>query len=216
MTGSKSILLAVIIAASARCFTATGQTNTAVLAAQSIRSMDSLDDIHQLGPGDRISYRVLEDHDPPLALAITDSGDLEVPYLGLVHAAGKTCRGLAQEIKGLLEKKLYYTATVMVSAEAINRTRVLGKVYVTGQVRNSGSYDIPAGDTLTVSRAILSAGGFSDYSDKRNVHLIRRGASGSQTLTVNVQEVLQKGRLDKDAAVQPGDLIVVPERLVKW
>jgi len=178
--------------------------------------MDSLDDIHQLGPGDRISYRVIEDHDPPLALVITDSGDLEVPYLGLVHAAGKTCRGLAQEIKGLLEKKLYYTATVMVSAEAINRTRVLGKVYVTGQVRNSGSFEIPAGDTLTVSRAILSAGGFSDYSDKRNVHLIRRGASGSQTLTVNVQEILQKGRLDRDVAVQPGDLIVVPERLVKW
>jgi polysaccharide export outer membrane protein len=104
----------------------------------------------------------------------------------------------------------------MVSAEAINRTRVVGKVYVTGQVRNSGSFDIPVGEPLTVSRAILSAGGFSDYSDKRNVRLIRRSASGSQTWTVNVQEVLQKGRLDKDAPVQPGDLIVVPERLVKW
>src|SRR5215471_5474075 len=99
MRGPKSIVIAIVIAALARSFTATGQTNPAVFAAQSIRSMDSLDDIHQLGPGDRISYRVIEDHDPPLALVITDSGDLEVPYLGLVHAAGKTCRGLAQEIK---------------------------------------------------------------------------------------------------------------------
>lgn len=183
---------------------------------QSVRSMDSLDDQQKLGPGDRILYRVIEDEDPPHTLLITDSGDVEVPYLGLVHATGRTCKDLAREIKGLLERKLYYKATVMISAEAINRARVLGKVYVTGQVRNSGSFDIPAGETLTVSRAILSAGGFSDYSDKRNVRLIRRRGADTQTRIINVQQIWSSGKLDEDVAVQPGDLIVVPERLVKW
>jgi protein involved in polysaccharide export with SLBB domain len=178
--------------------------------------MDSLDNQQRLGPGDRITYRVIEDKDPPRSLALTDSGDLEVPYLGLVHAAGKTCQQLAREIQGLLERKLYYKATVMVSAEVINRARVLGKVYVTGQVRNSGSFDIPAGETLTVSRAILKAGGFSDFSDKRNVRLFRRATSGDRAFTVNVQEILAKGKLNEDVVLQPGDLIVVPERLVKW
>ena len=104
----------------------------------------------------------------------------------------------------------------MISAEVINKTRVMGKVYVTGQVRNSGGFDIPAGDNLTVSRAILNAGGFSDFSDKRNVRLVRKTGSGKETRTVNVQEIWEKGRLDQDIVVQPGDLIVVPERLVKW
>jgi len=104
----------------------------------------------------------------------------------------------------------------MVSAQAINRARVLGKVYVTGQVHNSGSFDIPAGDTFTVSRAILSAGGFSDFSDKRNVRLVRKTASGSRSFIVNVQAVLDRGNLSGDMPVEPGDLIVVPERLVKW
>ncbi len=198
------------------CAWARAQSNAPVFAVQGIRSMDSLDDRQRLGPGDRITYRVLEDQDAPHELVITDSGDLEVPYLGLVHAAGKTCRQLAREIKGLLEKKLYYTATVMISAQVINRARVLGKVYVTGQVHNSGSFDIPAGDTFTVSRAILSAGGFSDYSDKRNVRLVRKTGSGSRTFIVNVQAVLEQSKLSEDLAVQPGDLIVVPERLVKW
>src|SRR6266704_86454 len=155
---------------------------------ETIRSMDSLDNKQKLGPGDRIAYRVIEDQDEPRALLITDSGDLEVPYLGLIHANGKTCLELAQQIKPLLEKKLYYKATVMISAEVINKTRVTGKVYVTGQVRNSGGYDVPAGEALTVSRAILHAGGFSDFSDKRNVRLIRATATGRQTRTINVQE----------------------------
>jgi polysaccharide biosynthesis/export protein len=180
---------------------------------ESIRSMDTLDNRQKLGPGDRITYRVLEDQDEPKSLLVTDSGDLEVPYLGLVHAAGKSCMDLARQVKGMLEKDLYYRATVMISAEVINKTRATGKVYVTGQVRNSGGFDIPAGETITVSRAILNAGGFSDFSDKKNVRLIRK--NGERT-TVNVQEVLEKGKLQTDLVVQAGDLIVVPERLVKW
>lgn len=183
---------------------------------ESIRSMDSLDNKQKLGPGDKITYRVIEDQEEPKSLLVTDSGDLEVPYLGLVHAAGKTCAGLAHEVKGLLEKNLYYRATVMVSAEVINKTRATGKVYVTGQVRNSGGFDVPAGETITVSRAILNAGGFSDFSNKRNVSLIRKTGDRTESITVNVQEVLEKGKLDEDKVVQAGDLIVVHERTFKW
>jgi polysaccharide export outer membrane protein len=147
---------------------------------------------------------------------ITDSGELEVPYYGLVSAVGKTSRQLAQEIKALLEQKLYYRATVILAVELVNRTRSSGKVYVTGQVRNKGGFDIPAGESLTVSKAILNAGGFSDFSDKRNVKLIRKTADGTKTFEINVLEIWEKGKLEKDLPVQPNDLIVVPARLVNY
>ena len=195
---------------------AAGETNRPAFLTETFRSMDSLDNKQKLGPGDRIAYRVIEDQDEPRELLVTDSGDVEVPYLGLMHASGKTSLELAQQIKTALEKKLYFKATVMISAQVINKTRVTGKVYVTGQVRNSGSFDVPAGETMTVSRAILHAGGFSDFSDKKNVRLIRGTSSGRETRTINVQEIWEKGAIEKDVQVQPGDLIVVPERLVKW
>jgi len=181
-----------------------------------VKEMDSLDDRQKLGPGDRVTYRVIEDQDEPRPLTVTDSGDLDVPYYGLVHAAGKTSRQLAREIKTLLEGKLYYQATVILAVELVNKTRVNGKVYVTGQVRNPGGYEIPSGENFTISKAILNAGGFSDFSDKKNVRLIRKIASGKQTLVVNVLEIWGKGNLDKDLAVQPDDLIVVPARLVNY
>ena len=173
--------------------------------------------VHQkLGPGDRVTYRVIEDQDDPKSLTVTDSGDLEVPYLGLVHAAGKSSAQLAQEVKELLEKQLYYRATVIIAVEVVNKTRVTGKVYVTGQVRNKGGFDIPAGESLTVSKAILNAGGFSDFSDKKNVRLIRKTAAGTKTFEINVVEIWEKGKLEKDMVIQPDDLIVVPARLVNY
>ncbi|MBU6402515.1 MAG: SLBB domain-containing protein, partial [Verrucomicrobia bacterium] len=143
--------------------------------------------------------------------------DLEVPYYGLVHAAGKTSRQLAREIQGLLEKQLYYRATVIIAVELVNRTRVTGKVYVTGQVRKAGGYEIPAGENYTVSKAILSAGGFSDFSDKKHVRLVRKLPGGGQkTLVINVRNVWEKGALNQDPVVLPDDLIVVPARLVNY
>jgi len=129
--------------------------------------MELLDNKQPLGPGDVITYRVIEDQDEARSLTVTDSGDLDVPYLGLAHAAGKTSLQLAKEIKAHLEGKLYYQANVIIALELVNKSRVTGKVYVTGQVRNKGGFAIPAGETLTVSKAILNAGGFSDFSDKK-------------------------------------------------
>ena len=178
--------------------------------------MALLDDRQKLGPGDRVTYRVIEDQDDPRPLTITDSGELGVPYYGLVQAAGKTSRQLANEIKTLLERQLYYQATVILAVEVVNKTRVTGKVYVTGQVRNKGGFEIPAGESLTVSKAILNAGGFSDFSDKKNVKLSRKTSDGTKTFAINVLDIWEKGELKKDMVVQADDLIVVPARLVNF
>ncbi len=211
----RSLILMAICFGARLASAETKETNSLVLP-DAARSMTLLDDRQKLGPGDRVTYRVIEDQDDPRSLTITDSGDLEVPYLGLVHAAGKTSLQLAKEVKGLLEKQLYYQATVIIAVEVVNKTRVTGKVYVTGQVRNRGGFEIPGGETLTVSKAILNAGGFSDFSDKKNVRLIRKTATGKQTFVINVLDIWDKGNLDKDLVVQPDDLIVVPARLVNY
>jgi polysaccharide export outer membrane protein len=209
------MLMAVCFAARLASAAETAETNSPV-PAEAARSMAVLDANDKLGPGDRVTYRVLEDQEDPRSLTITDSGELAVPYLGLVPAAGKSSRQLGAEIKTLLERKLYYRATVILAVELVNKTRTTGKVYVTGQVRNKGGFEIPAGESLTVSKAILHAGGFSDFSDKRHVNLIRRTVEGTKTFEVNVLEIWEKGKLEKDLVVQPNDLIVVPARLVNF
>jgi len=151
---------------------------------------------------------------------ISDTGEMTVPYIGRVAAAGRTCRELAGVIKTLLEEKYYHQATVIVAVDTLNRSR--GKVYLVGSVRTTGALDIPADEELTVTRAILRAGGFSEFANQQKVRVLRRkpavaGADPAyEQLTINVADILEKGRLELDPPVRADDLIYVPARYVNF
>ena len=173
--------------------------------------IDILNDTVQLDKGDRLSYRIAEERAPAITLVVNDAGDLDVPLIGHIRATGKTCKILAAEIKPLLEKEYYYKATVVIGLET-HSERSIGKVYVMGLARLPGGMDIPAGETLTLSKAIARAQGFADYADKERVRLFRRGEKGKMEVTiVNVGEIVDKGLLEKDPTVLPNDTIIIPE-----
>jgi protein involved in polysaccharide export with SLBB domain len=178
-------------------------------------SMDVLDDRRQLRMGDRLSYRVIEERKPLVTLVVTDSGEVEVPLIGRISASGRTCRELAYQIKAPLEREYFYKATVIIGLDAAGQ-RSQGKVYVTGQVKSQGAVEIPPGENFTVSKAVLSAGGLADFANKRKVRLTRAGGSGAETVIVDLVEVIDRGRADKDPVVHPDDKIFVPERLVNF
>jgi len=72
--------------------------------------------------------------------------------------------------------------------------------------------------TWTVSKAILAAGGFTDVADKKNVRLVRGGAreEPAKTILVNIVDVWEKGRTDRDVSVEAEDLIYVTARAVNF
>jgi protein involved in polysaccharide export with SLBB domain len=177
-------------------------------------SMEVLNDSVKLGIGDRVSLRIIEERRVPISLLVTDSGEMEVPLIGRVIAKGKTCKQLAYELKPILEKEYFYKATVIIGVDNIS-VRSRGRVYITGQVRNEGSLEIPPDEPLTVSKAILRIGGLGDFANRRKVKLIRKKADGtSETRIVDLNEILNNGHLEKDVVLEPGDLINVPERLL--
>lgn len=182
------------------------------------RNVGELDDKQKLGVGDRVTFRVVEDQEEPKALTVTDAGELNVPELGLVIAAGKTCKQLAMEIKPKLEATTYYHATVIIGIDLLNKTMSGRRVYVAGEVPRPGPQEIPGGETWTVSRAIMRAGGFTPYADKKGVRLVRAGTKGQpgKSFTLNVVEVWEKGRTELDLSVEPEDVIYVPTRAVNF
>lgn len=178
-------------------------------------SIGNLDDKQKLAVGDTIIFRVVEDQEEPRLLMVSDAGDVNVPELGLVPAVGKTCKQLAAELRQRLERTAYYKATVLVGVGQLNPTPSGRRVFVMGQVLRSGTLQIPAGESWTVSRAVAAAGGFTDFGDTKRVRLIR-GRSPSQpgkVFVVNVREVWKEGKIQQDMPVQPEDIIYVPLRM---
>ena len=175
------------------------------------------DDKYKLRVGDKISLQILEDRDLPKALVVADSGELDVPYVGRVSASDKTCKQLADELKARLEKEYYHRATVIIALDVANK--LLGRIYVWGQVRQQGPIDMTVNENLTVGKAILRAGGFGDFANKKRVKIVRGGGAegaGKQSFELNMVDILEKGKTEKDVVLQPDDFIIVPSRLINF
>ncbi len=184
------------------------QTSNTVLRTN---SMAVLDDKKRLGPNDYVSFRVVEDRDNESQhLRVNDGGELEVPYVGLVQASGRSCKELAFTIKSLLEREYYYHATVIIAVEHISE-KSRGKVYVYGSVKMQGPQEIPADETYTVSKAVIRAGGFGDFANKRKVKLTRKNG---QDFVVDLKRVIEEGHNEEDVVLLPDDKIYVPQRLI--
>lgn len=174
-------------------------------------SMTVLDDKKKLGSNDYISFRVVEDRDnDSQRLRVNDNGELEVPYVGLVPAQGRTCKDLAYAIKGMLEKEYYYHATVILAVDRVS-DRSRGRIYVYGSVRGQGPQEIPPDEAYTVSKAVIRAGGFGDFANKRKIKVTRKNG---QDFTVDLKRVIEEGHTEDDVVLQPDDQIYVPQRLI--
>ncbi len=176
-----------------------------------------LDDKRTLAPGDRLSFRIAEEGDEPVLVTVASSGEIDFPYVGRINASGRTCKAVADEVRGILEKSFYTKASVGLALETAS-TLPMGTYFVTGQVMKQGAQEIPRDREVTVAAAVLEAGGFADFADRRRVRLIRPSAEGGETkrFTVDVKAVLERGDARKDMIVKPGDYIVVPERMFNF
>src|SRR6267378_4403263 len=174
-------------------------------------SMAVLDDKKKLGSNDYISFRVVEDRDnESQRLRVNDNGELEVPYIGLVPAQGHSCKELAYIIKSAFEKEYYYHATVILAVDRVSE-KSRGRIYVYGSVKGQGPQEIPADESYTVSKAIIRAGGFGDFANKRKVKVTRKTG---QEFVVDLKRVIEEGKTDEDVELQPDDQIYVPQRLI--
>lgn len=192
------------------------ETSRAAAIVANTTSMDVLDNSRQLGPGDRLSYRVVEERRAPVMLVVADGGDLEVPLIGRVPASGRTCRQLAASIRPILEREYFFKATVIVGLDAIS-AKARGRVYLSGQVKQQGAIEIPPDERFTLSKAILKAGGFADFANKKKIKLVRKSPSGStQTIIVDLEAVTVRGEIGKDPELLPDDTIIIPEKFVNF
>jgi protein involved in polysaccharide export with SLBB domain len=180
--------------------------------------MDVLDDKQPISEGDRISIRILEDRREALQIRVAVTGEIQAPYVGLVSAKGKTCKQLALQVKKELEKNFFKTATVVIAIDEYNpetQKKWAGEdleFYVMfGIVAKQGKYDLPSNEDISISQAILRAGGFTQFANKEKVKIIRKTPTGNKTILVNVDSIMRQGDLDRDVFVRKDDVIIVEE-----
>jgi polysaccharide export outer membrane protein len=81
--------------------------------------------------------------------------------------------------------------------------------YVVGSVVNPGVYTYKQGDTAL--DAVLRAGGFTEFASRNGTKVVRETGGKTRTFQVRMKDVMEKGEMDKNLAIMPGDMIIIPE-----
>lgn len=175
-----------------------------------------VDPDRKLQPGDQVSVVIQEDNEPaPVVKAVSAAGHLDISPLGSVKVAGLTAGQAADAVRRFLEGDYYYKATVRLSVERVNLAASMGTIYLSGEVNAVGPQAIYAGRQLMLSQAILTAGGFRKFADSRKVKVTRNEGNSPRTYTVDVKQIIERGRTDQDMELRDGDRVFVPEAFFK-
>lgn len=159
-----------------------------------------------LGPGDVLDIRVRDQDDISGPYEVSDTGMVRFPWIGEVEVRGKTGPEIAALIEAQLQSGWLKQPQVTVRVtERQNR-----EVSVLGQVKEAGSYSYKSG--LTIMQAISQAGGMNPLAAPRRVKLIRQTEKGRQTFEIDLTAILDSRA--QDFALEPGDIVFVPEAAV--
>ncbi len=144
---------------------------------------------YRLGPGDKISIKVLGSEDITGTYTVGDNGTISIPLIGEVKSAGLSRTELEQEItRGLTQG---YIANPKVSVAILTYR----PFFVLGEVAKPGGYPYVSG--MRVLNAVALAGGYTYRANQTYVIVTRHGEDRKATPAMSIQ---------------PDDIIRVPER----
>jgi len=164
---------------------------------------------YRIGVDDVVRVAVWQNPDLNVTVPVRPDGRISVPLVGDVVAGGRTPEEVAAEIKTALEK-FVRNPQVTVIIDQLRSHEYLARVRVTGAVRTPIS--VPYRQGMTVLDAVLAAGGTNEFAAADRTELYRKEGDSTRAFAVRLDRILQKGELDTNYPVQPGDVITVPER----
>lgn len=147
---------------------------------------------YRLASGDVIRISVFGEPDLSFEeIRLNDAGTFSYPFVGEVHAGGRTAGQIEQYLSERLRDGYLIDPRVTVSVIAYR------EFYISGEVQKPGGYPYQPG--LTLNRAIALAGGLTERASLKRVTIVR--GDGSRA---NERPVL-------DTPILPGDTITIAQ-----
>jgi len=148
-----------------------------------------------LRPGDLVEVKVWNQSTLNGEYELDSNGEISMPLVGRVQAAGLTEREFQDHLTELFRE---YFVDPHVDASVLRKM-----AYISGAVDNAGSIEIRG--LVTLDQLIIMAGGLTTDADLSNVSVVRQGDDGPETLYFDASSDNGSGIM-----VQPGDRVSIP------
>ena len=161
---------------------------------------------YRIGPGDILQIFVWRNPELTVSVPVRPDGKVTTPLVADMVAIGKTPSQLAQDIEKVLSE---YIRAPQVSVIVTTAQSQFSQVKVVGQVMQPKSLPFRSG--MTVLDAVLEAGGMGQFAAGNRAKIVRTEDGKTTEIKVRLSDLVDDGDLTQNVALQPGDLIVIPE-----
>src|SRR5579859_4148069 len=173
--------------------------NSAAVADKSTLSVPVGPD-YVLGPGDELVIDYWGASSQHIQRSVDREGRVSIPEAGSVVVAGRTLAEVQQTIQKMLSHQLRGISVDV----TLGKLRTV-RVFVVGDVKNPGAYDISS--LSTALSALIAAGGPTDTGSYRTVKHYRGKALVED---VDLYDLMLKGVSSGEVHIESGDSILVP------
>lgn len=155
-----------------------------------------------IGPQDVLQISVWKEADVSASVPVRPDGNISLPLLHDIPAAGFTPMQLAAGIGERL-KRFIQDPQVTVVVTAVNSQRI----FLLGEVGHPGPLNLTGG--MTMLQAISSAGGLSQFANSKRIYILRNEQGVQHKIAFRYKDAL-KGIAGQNLILKAGDTIVVP------
>lgn len=171
-----------------------------------VQQVESKKTDYLISNADLINVSVLGEKDMDRQVRVSQNGTITYPLIGSVTVGGLSVSQAEAAIAKKLSDYLRGAQVTVFIKEYGNK-----KVFVFGQVTKPGAIEIPTETKMTVLEAISQAGGFTPLAAADRTRVVRMVNGVSQSFTIEVSAITKKGEKEKDLALEPNDIVFIPE-----
>jgi len=163
---------------------------------------------YRLVAGDEIDIRVFEQDQLSRVFPVPTHGAISFPPVGTLEVIGRTVAEIESELTRRLTECGYITNP---RVSVVVKTYQKRYVYLLEGVQKPQAYELPIDRPLRLTQVLSLGGGLIEDSDRQNIKILRSvGADRLPTIIViNIDEILEEGRIEKDIEIAPNDTIIV-------
>ena len=156
-----------------------------------------------IGLGDQLQIMIWKEPELTQTMSVRIDGQISLPLIGDVQAAGKTIR----DLKKILEEK-YGTVITDPAVSVMLIQSKSWRYYIIGQIKQPGEF--PIDFPITILQALARSGGFLEWAKTDRISIVRNEAGKETIVPFNYEALVNGQNLQQNALVKPGDTIIIP------
>jgi len=165
-------------------------------------------DTYLIGPGDDLNIFVWRNPDLSTHIPVRPDGKISIPLVEDVTAIGKTPTTLAREIEEKLRAYVKDPIVTVIVSQFVGpfaqQVRVIGEA---AQPRA-----IPYRRNMSLLDVVIEVGGLTRFAAGDRAIIVRTLNGKQEDIKVHLADLVNDGDVKENVAMQPGDILIIPQR----